>query len=48
MFGKIVYINDSVAHIENLGGSSESNDLMNMHIIFEDSGQIDVLWVFKH
>ncbi len=39
MFGKIVYINDSIAHIENLGGSSGSNDLMNMHIIFEDNGQ---------
>ncbi len=39
MFGKIVYINDSVAHIENLGGSAASNDLMNMHIIFEDNNQ---------
>ncbi len=39
MFGKIVYINDSVAHIANAGGSTSSNDLMNMHIIFEDNNQ---------
>ncbi len=39
MFGKIVYINDSVAHIANAGGSASSNDLMNMHIIFEDNNQ---------
>ncbi len=39
MFGKIVYISDGMAHIENLGGSAASNDLMNMHIIFEDGTQ---------
>ncbi len=39
MFGKIVYINDSVAHIANLGGSNASADLMNVHIIFEENNQ---------
>ncbi len=36
MFGKIVYISDSVAHISIPEGTPVSMDLMNMHIIFED------------
>ncbi len=39
MFGRITYINDSVAHIENLGGATAANDLMNLHIVFEENTQ---------
>ena len=34
MFGKIVYISDSVAHVKTSGPIS--TNLMNMHVIFED------------
>ena len=37
MFGKIVYISDSVAHIAIPEGTPVSMDLMNMHVVFEDS-----------
>ena len=36
MFGDIVYINDNVAHIAIKEGTPVSEDLMNMHVIFED------------
>ncbi len=36
MFGKIVYISDSVAHINIPNGTPVNMDLMNMHIVFED------------
>ena len=36
MFGKIVYISDSVAHISIPNGTPVNMDLMNMHIIFQD------------
>lgn len=36
MFGKIVYISDSVAHINIPSGTPVSMDLMNMHVVFED------------
>ena len=36
MFGKIVYISDSIAHIKIPNGTPVNMDLMNMHIIFED------------
>lgn len=36
MFGKIVYISDSIAHIKINEGTPINLDLMNMHIIFED------------
>ena len=36
MFGEIVYINDNIAHIAMKAGIPISEDLMNMHIIFED------------
>lgn len=42
MFGKIVYISDSVAHISIPDGTPVNMDLMNMHVIFED-GQRRVL-----
>lgn len=39
MFGKIVYISDSVAHISIPSGTPVNMDLMNLHIIFEDNGR---------
>ena len=36
MFGEIVYINDNVAHIKIKEGTPISEDLMNIHVIFED------------
>ena len=36
MFGKIVYISDSVAHISIPDGTPVHMDLMNMHVVFED------------
>ena len=36
MFGRIVYISDSIAHIEVPQGQPVNMDLMNMHVIFED------------
>lgn len=41
MFGKILFINDNVAHVENTFSSNQDaqSDLMNMHVIFEDGAQ---------
>ncbi len=39
MFGEIVYINDNVAHIAIKAGTPVSEDLMNMHVIFEDASK---------
>lgn len=36
MFGKIIYISDNVAHIEIPEGTPVAENLMNMHVIFED------------
>ncbi len=36
MFGKIVYMNNNVAHIKIEGGLDATSNLMNMHVIFED------------
>ena len=36
MFGKIVYISDSLAHISIPAGTPVNMDLMNMHVVFED------------
>ena len=36
MFGKILYISDSMAYVQNLAGSNVQADLMNMHVVFED------------
>lgn len=35
MFGKILYIGESVAHIQNAGGEAAASDLMNLHVVFE-------------
>ena len=39
MFGKIVYISGSVAHISIPNGTPVSMDLMNMYVVFEDKGR---------
>ncbi len=39
MFGRILYISDNKAYIENLGGSEASGDLLNLHLIFENGDQ---------
>ena len=39
MFGKIKYISENVAVIENLGGDAGSTDLMNINVIFEAPDQ---------
>ena len=39
MFGKIVYIGESEAHVENLQKETASSDLMNMNVIFEEENQ---------
>lgn len=36
MFGKIVYISDTLAHIQIPAGTPVATNLMNMHVIFED------------
>lgn len=36
MFGKILYISDSIAHIGIPDGTPVNMDLLNMHIVFED------------
>ena len=39
MFGKIVYIGDSEAHVENLQKEAAAADLMNLNVIFEENDQ---------
>jgi len=39
MFGKIVYISDNIAHVENKMNREISADLMNVHVIFESKDQ---------
>ncbi len=39
MFGKIKYISESAAHVENTLSSNETTDLMNLHVIFEAPNQ---------
>ena len=39
MFGKIIYIGDSEAHVENLQKEASAADLMNMNVIFEENNQ---------
>lgn len=39
MFGKIKYISENTAFIENLGGNSGTTDLMNINVIFEAPDQ---------
>ena len=39
MFGKIMYISDNIAHVENLGNGNAAADLMNVNVIFEANDQ---------
>jgi len=39
MFGKIIYLSDNIAEIENLAKGAITSDLMNIHVIFEAPGQ---------
>ena len=39
MFGKIIYIGDSEAHVENLQSNAAAADLMNLNVIFEENDQ---------
>ena len=39
MFGEIVYISDNVAHIQIKEGTPVQEDLLNMHVIFEDDNK---------
>ena len=39
MFGKIIYISDTEAHVEVPQDGSLSTNIMNMHVVFEDEGR---------
>lgn len=39
MFGKILYISDTEAHVEVPKDGAPSTNIMNMHVIFEDEGR---------
>lgn len=39
MFGKIKFISDNLAHVENTGGSVGTADLMNVNVVFEAPDQ---------
>ena len=39
MFGKILFIGENIAHVENLGHAAASADLMNVNVIFEAPDQ---------
>ena len=39
MFGKILYISDNIAHVQNLAKGAVTADLMNLHVIFESADQ---------
>ena len=39
MFGKILYISENIAHVQNLGNGNASSDLMNVNVIFEAPDQ---------
>ena len=39
MFGRIIYINDTLAHIEIPEGTPVAENLMNMHVVFEDNNK---------
>ena len=39
MFGKILFIGENIAHVQNLGSSNAAADLMNVNLIFEDPDQ---------
>ena len=39
MFGKIVYLTDNLAHIEIPDGTPVAQNLMNMHVMFDDDNK---------
>ncbi len=39
IFGKILYISDNIAHVENISKATITVDLMNIHIVFEEKDQ---------
>ena len=39
MFGKILYISDNIAHVQNLASGAITADLMNLHVVFESNDQ---------
>ena len=39
IFGKILYISDNIAHVQNISKDTITADLMNIHVIFEDKDQ---------
>ena len=39
MFGKIKFISDNIAHIENINQNNVAADLMNIHVVFEAENQ---------
>ena len=39
IFGRILYISDNIAHVENISKDTITADLMNIHVIFEDKDQ---------
>ena len=39
IFGKILYISDNIAHVENISKDTITADLMNIHVIFEEKEQ---------
>ncbi len=39
IFGKILYISDNIAHVENISKGTITADLMNIHVIFEEKDQ---------
>jgi len=39
MFGKILYISDNIAHVQNLAKGAITTDLMNLHVVFESGEQ---------
>jgi len=39
MFGKMIYITETVAHVENKLKKEENVDLMNAHVVFEKEGE---------
>ncbi len=39
IFGRILYISDNIAHVENISKDTITADLMNIHVVFEEKEQ---------
>ena len=39
IFGRILYISDNIAHVENISKDTITADLMNIHVVFEENEQ---------